>query len=531
MDDKILNPKTGKYVLKTGKIGKLLLQLTETAKSSKTCSPDVAKYKLNPKLYICNPQTGNWVLKTGEIGKVLMAKLEKGKSPKSKPKSPKAKTLIVQKQKSPKPKSPKAKTPIVQKPKSPPKPPPCDPKSPKATNPKYICNPATKIWVMKTSAIGKKLMNANNPNMILNPSTGKYVTKYGQIGKKILQGGDGGEVNKVPKPKIIKNNNQVSTLSLQAIQNAPHKILLPNKKCDPNDEKYKANPDDYVCNPYSGNWVLKNSTKGIQAQKVQKSGAIYNALTKKVVNKNDVLYKVLKDVVASKSPVVEQVSPKPHPFHPESAIFCNIDKYGKVFKKQLQYVASLDAKKLQALVYYTGSGYSAINNFLRGKPYYSDKIKHTINRIDKIFANIPPLENDVVVWRSYGYFNIKDMNKHIEPAYSSVTAKKGAIGGNYIEIHVPKGTKVIPLISCSQYAHEIEVLLPRNIEYTRVKHLNKVDKSHKVDKSYYTIKMLPISPKTKITHKVDKSYYTIKMLPISPKTKITQGKNTNCTIQ
>ena len=81
MDDKILNPKTGKYVLKTGKIGKLLLQMTTEEKggstgTGKTCNPEVAKYKFNPKLYICNPQTGNWVLKAGEIGKILMAKFK-----------------------------------------------------------------------------------------------------------------------------------------------------------------------------------------------------------------------------------------------------------------------------------------------------------------------------------------------------------------------------------------------------------------------------------------------------------------------
>lgn len=85
MSDKILNPSTGKYVLKTGKIGKLLLQ-KQTSSSSKTkkCSPDNKKYKINPNLYICNPQTGNWVLKTGTIGKLLSKSLPKIQ-PKSSP--------------------------------------------------------------------------------------------------------------------------------------------------------------------------------------------------------------------------------------------------------------------------------------------------------------------------------------------------------------------------------------------------------------------------------------------------------------
>jgi hypothetical protein len=79
--DKILNPATGKYVLKTGKIGKLLLQ--KQTSSSKKCNTENKKYKINPNLYICNPQTGNWVLKTGTIGKLLSVQ-----KPPQKPPSP-----------------------------------------------------------------------------------------------------------------------------------------------------------------------------------------------------------------------------------------------------------------------------------------------------------------------------------------------------------------------------------------------------------------------------------------------------------
>lgn len=383
------------------------------------------------------------------------------------------------------------------KPKSPPKP-KCDPNSPKAKDPKYICNPATNTWVMKTSAIGKKLLNAINPDMILNPATGKYVYKSGAIGKKLVQYGSKPPPTKPPKPKIVNNTNKVSTLSIQALKNAPHKILKADKNCDPNDEKYKAAPGDYVCNPFSGNWVLKNSTKGQKAMAIKKNGAIYNAITKQVIPKNNILYDILQDVTASKSPVIQQLSPKPHPFHPESAIFCKPDKYGKLFKKQLQFVAALDKASMAALKSYTGSGYSSINNCLRkhiNNGGCSANVKNNINIIDKVFESIPALDKDVVVWRSYGVFNIKDKDVYVEPAYSSVTAKKGTIGGtvkkgtiggNYIEIHVPKGTKVIPLISCSNFISEVEVLLPRNTEYTRVKHL--------VKKSYYTSKSLPYKP-------------------------------------
>jgi hypothetical protein len=136
----------------------------------------------------------------------------------------------------------------------------CDPKSPKAKDPKYICNPVTNIWVLKTCAIGKKLMNANNPNMILNPATGKYVYKSGAIGKKLVQAGSN------PPPQQPKPTKPPKPI--QALKNAPHKILKADKDCDPNDKKYKDAPDDYVCNPFSGNWILKNSTKGQKAMNI-----------------------------------------------------------------------------------------------------------------------------------------------------------------------------------------------------------------------------------------------------------------------
>lgn len=153
MSDKILNPKTGKWVLKTGKIGKLLLQTiktkeggTSSTKGTKTCNPEVAKYKFNPNLYICNPLTGNWVLKSGDIGKVLVAAKSPKLPVKSKPKSqPKVKTPVKS----------KSKSPVKFKGKSPP-PPSCNPNNAKyKANPNlYICNPKTNNWVLKTSNRG-----------------------------------------------------------------------------------------------------------------------------------------------------------------------------------------------------------------------------------------------------------------------------------------------------------------------------------------------------------------------------------------
>lgn len=40
----------------------------------KNCNPNNKKYKENPSLYVCNPKTGHWVLKSGKMGKELVKK-------------------------------------------------------------------------------------------------------------------------------------------------------------------------------------------------------------------------------------------------------------------------------------------------------------------------------------------------------------------------------------------------------------------------------------------------------------------------
>jgi hypothetical protein len=90
-DAYICNPTTGIWVLKTGAIGKKLIQGGGSPKGggskSKSCNTNLDKAKDDK--YICNPATGNWVLKSGKIGQAILKQV-KPKSPpiKIKPKSP-----------------------------------------------------------------------------------------------------------------------------------------------------------------------------------------------------------------------------------------------------------------------------------------------------------------------------------------------------------------------------------------------------------------------------------------------------------
>jgi hypothetical protein len=99
--DKIINPATGRCVLRTGPIGKKLLALSKKVPTPTptTCPPDK----------IVNPKTGKCVLRTGAIGKNLLAAQTPSK-PKAKPKAKKSPTRPSPAPSATKPKAkPKAK--------------------------------------------------------------------------------------------------------------------------------------------------------------------------------------------------------------------------------------------------------------------------------------------------------------------------------------------------------------------------------------------------------------------------------------
>ena len=84
--DKILNPKTGRCVLKSGKIGKEILRKKSPRKSTSKKSSNICTSNK-----ILNPNTGRCVLKSGKIGKEILKSRSKSPS-KSIPKSPKITT-------------------------------------------------------------------------------------------------------------------------------------------------------------------------------------------------------------------------------------------------------------------------------------------------------------------------------------------------------------------------------------------------------------------------------------------------------
>lgn len=218
-------------------------------------------------------------------------------------------------------------------------------------------------------------------------------------------------------------------------------------KCNVNELQY-LNPNDFVCNEITGFWVVKDSNEGRMLIDLD------------VINKHE-------------SPVL---STKKVDYYQEPVVECSLDKYPKIFYPQILYMKKLPKTHIDALYNYTEDQYVGINELLRGTGLELDNDLfddvRSINILDEIFRGIPPLKHNIVLWRgSRMKTGIPD--HFTDKGFMSTSIDRDiALDYNKVskcclfEIHVPKGTKVIPLGTCSGSSDEMEVLLPRNGSYT-----------------------------------------------------------------
>lgn len=162
----------------------------------------------------------------------------------------------------------------------------------------------------------------------------------------------------------------------------------------------------------------------------------------------------------------------PLKFQPEHSLVCKIDSKMNAFKPQIKYVNSLSNDTKKAIQYYTDDGYDKINNYLRyGGEKYVQQVYNSVKLIDNAFKNAPPLTQDVTTFRGIrSSYQIE--SDFIEKAYtsSSVDLSVAMEFNNkskccIFKILVPKGTRVLPLVDCSDNASELEVLLPKNSKF------------------------------------------------------------------
>lgn len=140
-----------------------------------------------------------------------------------------------------------------------------------------------------------------------------------------------------------------------------------------------------------------------------------------------------------------------------------------------QYIKTLPDELTAALVAYTGSGYTDINQSLRGGASRNRGERNTntsllnlVPKIDKAFLTAPPLTHPMTVYRGVsGLDKLRDDN-----GFSSCSLKKdisnGFGGGKVFEILLPIGTRVLFVKPISCVRGEDEVLLDRSGEFREV---------------------------------------------------------------
>lgn len=149
-----------------------------------------------------------------------------------------------------------------------------------------------------------------------------------------------------------------------------------------------------------------------------------------------------------------------------------IDKYKKDYVNKLN--------PCEALKYYSGSAYGAINSYLRFDWHkgISDYLKNIIDNIDVSFSNVPILDENIIVFR---YISSKELISHYSSLREGDTIKdkayistslvidgalnyRGEINCNFVllVIKLPKGENVIFIDAAVDEYIEYEMLINKN---------------------------------------------------------------------
>lgn len=140
--------------------------------------------------------------------------------------------------------------------------------------------------------------------------------------------------------------------------------------------------------------------------------------------------------------------------------------------KQIRYVASLPQELKNALLEYQGDSF--VNRNLRMKLDYGEWEEfdlRTLRNLERIFAEIPPLEQALTVYRGIVIYSEEKLDTY-DGAFISTTLDKG-MAEQFIEgisdccilqITVSPGSKVLPLVDPSLVFEEDEVILYRKGE-------------------------------------------------------------------
>lgn len=146
--------------------------------------------------------------------------------------------------------------------------------------------------------------------------------------------------------------------------------------------------------------------------------------------------------------------------------------YKQFFNKQLHFISTLKNKELQVIKDYTYENYINVNKYLRHSvnSSHDTEMDNIVKVLDDVFKKVPPTNEDVIVYRGVK-FETQVPTDFIDRGYvSTSTDKRIALNISDYEccvfkIIIPSGSHVLPIINCTYYPNELEVLLPLNSEF------------------------------------------------------------------
>lgn len=150
---------------------------------------------------------------------------------------------------------------------------------------------------------------------------------------------------------------------------------------------------------------------------------------------------------------------------------------------------TLDGRKISdeektSIEYYSDSGYAALNQQLRDNMERSKRgrgVNDTIDKLDEVLAEVA-IPKPVVTYRTASprtaemLGNMKNGDLIWDEGYTSVSATADSVKkfinsdrggvGQVIEVHLPKGTKALPIAHLSTRPNENEILVARRSVYS-----------------------------------------------------------------
>jgi len=132
---------------------------------------------------------------------------------------------------------------------------------------------------------------------------------------------------------------------------------------------------------------------------------------------------------------------------------------------QQEYVRRLPGHIKQSITWYTGGSYDEFNAALRAGTVPKDK-RHFEN-ISLAFQGVPPLSEAITVYKGKKSEGVYKLDKAFASTSVTVRGTRDFHGQKccIMQITVPPGAKVLPLLALSDHQREQEILLDREATY------------------------------------------------------------------